>query len=310
MTTDSDVFYGYVLDGQNYPPQRVEQATRAMQRQLSSRELRRINDALLRRLDDAKEAYGALPKRRLLADPAVSTLVNTLALVNAAWITTVIAKNIKRRPCRHGTSTEELYSTALTGAGDVGGVMNAILEYDYRTAGVASFSPYLARAIANALQPTRKQDRTYRRVQTRTRPLHKQDEEGTEPGWVDRRTPPPEAVAINRDLLEVVKSVIHRLPTAHQRLTAAWMIDRILTTGELPMAREAADCQRPRVSRERGRQIMEATVDSIRQQIEADYPQLAAQGLNGWESFKAAFSRTRAAAQQDDMASRRGGKGI
>ena len=69
------------------------------------------------------------------------------------------------------------------------------------------------------------------------------------------------------------------------------------------MAREAADCQRPRVSRERGPQILEATVDSIRQQIEADYPQLAAQGINGWESFKAAFSRTSAAAQQEDMAS-------
>ena len=91
-------------------------------------------------------------------------------LVNAAWITTVIAKNIKSRPCLHGSSTEELYSTALTGAGDVGGVMNAILEYDYRTAGVAAFSPYLAKAIANAFQPTRKQDRTYRRVETRRGP--------------------------------------------------------------------------------------------------------------------------------------------
>ena len=67
------------------------------------------------------------------------------------------------------------------------------------------------------------------------------------------------------------------------------MIDRILTTGELPMAREAAQMQRPPVSRERGRQIMEATVDSIRRQIEADYPQLAEQGVNGWEEFKKAF---------------------
>jgi hypothetical protein len=36
---------------------------------------------------------------------------------------------------------------------------------------------------------------------------------------------------------------------------------------------------------------MEATVNSIRRQIEADYPQLAADGLNGWEDFKKAFDR-------------------
>ena len=66
------------------------------------------------------------------------------------------------------------------------------------------------------------------------------------------------------------------------------------------MAREAAQMQRPRVSRERGRQIMEATVDSIRRQIEADYPQLAEQGLKGWHEFKEAFSRTRPASQHAD----------
>ncbi len=60
--------------------------------------------------------------------------------------------------------------------------------------------------------------------------------------------------------------------------------------------------QRPPVSNERGRQIMEATVDSIRRQIEADYPQLAEQGVNGWEEFKKAFrraSRTDSSAHTD-----------
>jgi len=107
---------------------------------------------------------------------------------------------------------------------------------------------------------------------------------------VDRTAPPPEAAAINHELLELVQSVIPRLPTAQQRDTAAWMIERMLTTGELPMAREAAEVQQPRVSRERGRQIMEATMDSIREQIEAEYPQLAGQGVNGWDHFKEAFA--------------------
>jgi hypothetical protein len=169
--------------------------------------------------------------------------------------------------------------------------MNAILEYDYNACGVAAFSPYLARAITNALQPTRKQDKTYRRVETRTQSIRERDEDGAGLGWVDRMAPRPEAAAINHELLEVVKSVIPRLPTPQQRDTAAWMIGRILTTGELPLAREAAQMQQPRVSGERGRQIMKATVDSIRRQIEADYPQLAQEGVNGWEEFKRAFTQ-------------------
>ena len=292
VAEDSDIFNGFVFDGQDYPPERLEQATRAVQRQLSSRELRHVNDALLSRLAEAKEAHAALPKKMLLDDPAIRTLVNTLALVNTAWITTVITKNIKSRPHPHGFSTDELYSTALTGSGEVGGVVNAILTYDYRTCGVAAFSEYLARAVTNALLPTPKQEKTYRRVVARTQSIHEHERNGTAQSWVDRTAPRPETTVINRELLEVVRNVIPRLPTPQQRDTGTWMIDRILATGELPMAREVAQMQQPPVSRERGRQIMEATVDSIRRQIEADYPQLAEQGVNGWDAFKQAFTRT------------------
>jgi hypothetical protein len=295
VTADSDIFYGFVFEGQNHPPERVEEATCAMQPHLGSGELRRVNGALLARLAEAKEIRQGIAKRDLLDDPAISVLVNTLVLANKAWIITVIARNIKSRPHLHGYSPEELFSAALTGGGTVGGVMNAILEYDYDACGVAAFTHYLARAINNALMLTRKQDKAFRRVEARTGTLRGPGEEGAGRGWVDRAASPPEAAAINRDLLEAVHSVIPHLPSPQQRLTAAWMIDRILTTGELPLAREAAQIQRPRVSRERGRQIMEATLDSIRRQIEAEYPQLAEQGINGWEEFKEAFAgRSRA----------------
>ncbi len=292
MTADSDVFYGFVFEGQNHPPERVEEATRAMQPHLDSGELRHVNGALLARLAEAKAAREGKTKKELLDDPAISTLVNTLVLANKAWITTVIARNIKSRPHLRGASTDELYSTALTGYGHVGGVMNAILEYDYEACGVAAFSHYLTRAVNNALQQTSKQAKTYQRVGARTHALRDPGEDGMGWDWVDRTLPPPEAAAINHDLLEVVQSVIPRLPNPQQRATAAWMMERILTTGELPMAREAAAIQRPRVSRERGRQIMEATMDSIRRQIEADYPQLAEQGINGWEEFVRRFKAT------------------
>ena len=290
MTGDRDVFYGFVFEGGDYPPERVEEATRAVQPYLDSSELRRVNGALLARLAEAKEIRQGKSKRELLDDPAVSQLVNTLVLANKAWIITVIGRNIKSRPHLRGSSPEELFSTALTGQGTVGGVMNAILEYDYEKCDVAAFSHYLARAISNALVLPRKQDRTFRRVEARTRSLPDSDEKGAGRGWVDRKASTPEAPVINRELLEVVQSVIPHLPSPQQRLTAAWMIDRILTTGELPMAREAAEIHRPRVSRERGRQIMEATLDSIRRKIEEEYPQLAEQGINGWEEFKEAFA--------------------
>jgi hypothetical protein len=296
-TADGDVFHGFVFEGRSYPPERVEQAARTMQRQLGSAELRRVNDALLARLAEVKKARGEIAKQMLLDDPAVSTLVNALALVNQAWITTVIARNIRGQKRLHGFSPEELYSTALTGAGAVGGVMSAILRYDYNAGGVDAFTHYLARAVTNALLPTPKEKRTYRRVESRLRPIHQRDEDGADRGWVDRTAPRPEAAVINRELIDIVRSVIPDLPTVQQRVTAAWMIERILETGELPMAREAARIQRPRVSRERGRQIMEKTIDSIRSQIEADYPQLAEHGINGWEDFKEAFTRTKQAVQ-------------
>ena len=290
VTTDRDVFYGFVFEGRHSPPDRLEEATRAVQRHLSSRGLRRLNDALLEQLAEAKEARPEKSKKELLDDPEISVLVNTLVLLNQGWITTTVASNSKDRPHLRGASTEELLSAALTGEGAVGGVMNAILVYDYGAYGVEAFSPYLARAIRNALAPTPRQNRFFRRVESRLGTLDDSDEEGAERGWVDRTAPPPEAAAINHELLEVIQSVIPRLPTEQQRRTAAWMIERILTTGEFPIAHEAAEVQEPRVSRERGRQIMQKTLDSIREQIEAEYPQLAGQGINGWNEFKAAFA--------------------
>ncbi len=293
MTTDEEIFHGFVFDGKHYAKEKVEQATRAMQRSLTSTELRRVNDALLARLANAKEARRVMPKKEQLNDPDINTLVNTLVLVNQAWITHVIEQNVQSRPHLSSSSVGELYSTALTGrAGTVGGVMNAILKYDYAKRGVDAFTPYLTAAIRNALQQTPKEHKTYQRIYAGMQSMHGRDDDARGKGWVDRTVPRPEAAAINRELLEVVQSVIPRLPTAQQRDTAAWLFDRILATGELPMTREVAQRQQPPVSGERGRQIMEETVDSIRRQIEADYPQLAAEGINGWVEFKKAFTRT------------------
>jgi hypothetical protein len=254
--------------------------------------IRAGNDALLALLAEAKKTCTRMTKAEMLQSPRVSALVNKLISNNEAWIATCIARNIRRHRHLHAATVQELYSTALVGKsaedGTVSGAMNAILTYDYQRFGTAAFTHYLHQAIHNALQPTATQKKTHKGIYARMRPEPLAE---AELGCRDRRQKSPPADAIDRDLLAVVQSVIPRLPTPQQRDTAAWMMKHILSTGELPIAREAAQRQRPRVSRERGRQIMEATVNSIRRQIEADYPQLAEDGLNGWETFKKAFDR-------------------
>jgi hypothetical protein len=69
------------------------------------------------------------------------------------------------------------------------------------------------------------------------------------------------------------------------------VIAHILATGEMPSAREIAAAQQPQVSRERGRVIFMETVNGIRRLIEEHYPQLAEQGVNGWEEFRKVFDR-------------------
>jgi hypothetical protein len=313
VTTDHDIFNGFVFEGRRYPREAVEQATQAVQQGLTPGERRRANNALLERLADAKEKYraamrehgGGVDKREMLRDPYISTLVNTLVLVNEGWVKKVILKNIERLPHLHGFSAEELGAAALAGrdASDdsLGGVINAILEYKYqKELGAASFTAYVERAISNSLQQTPKQQATYRRIYARMQPINGGGENGAGGGWIDRSAAPPEERAINDELLEVVRSVIPRLPSAQQRFTAAWLVERILATGERPTMEEVAQAQHPPVSKQRGAQILTETVDSIRRRIEADYPQLAKQGINGWTEFKRAFSEFGHTTSRDD----------
>lgn len=303
MTIDHEIFNGFVFEGRRYAREAVEQATQAVQQGLTPGERRRANNALLEQLANAKEAYraamrkhgGEVDKREMLRDPYISTLVNTLILVNEGWVKNVILKNIERRPHLHNSSFEELYADALAGRnapeGSPGGVINAILEYKYqKNLGAASFTAYLERTISNALQQSPKQQATYSRIYAGIQPINGRGENGAGGGWIDRTAARPDDTAADHELLEVVRQVIPRLPTAQQRFTAAWLVERILATGERPTMEEVAKAQHPPVTKQRGAQILTETVDSIRRQIEADYPQLARQGINGWARFKKAFA--------------------
>jgi hypothetical protein len=257
---------------------------------LDSGEIRSRNDALLAQLDEAKMTQKPMTQAELLQQPRVSALVNELIANNEAWIATCIRRNIRRHRHLRGFTVEELYSTALFGQsvadGTVSGVMNAILKYDYPRFGTTNFTHYLSQAIHNALQPTAAQKKAYQRVYSRMRqePLAE-----AEPGCADRRQKSPPVDAIDHELLAVVQSVIPRLPKPRQRSTAAWMVEHILATGERPTTLEMARVQG--VTHQRASQIMEETINSLRRQIAADYPQLAEDGVGGWEEFKKVFTR-------------------
>ena len=287
MTTLQEIFYSYVFDGVSYPKQDVEAAAVAMRSRLKEPERKKVNAALLARLAAAKEAHGPVEQRKeLLADPQISTLVNTLVLINQAWLHKVITRNRALKPHLLTSSAEELHSLALAGGAtreaDASGMIGAILEFDYRRYGASNFSGYLERAISHALHATHKQQQTYAEVYAKAQ--HIAGEEMGE-GWADRKAKSPETGVIQQELLEVLQDVISRLPTEQQRFTAKWLIEQILDTGMKPRNRDIAAAQKPPVSREEGRKRFQETIDSIGRQIEKDYPHLAQEGINGWEEF-------------------------
>ena len=294
---------GFVFDsggGANRHARENEEQTPRAARGLSGGQYDDRNAALLAQLAEAKSRHANVPKRELLRDPEISALVNTLLLVNEGWVRTVIRRNIARRPHLRGASVDELYTPAIAGKdntsnGTVDGAMGAILGYDYGKHGIKPFSRYLEGAINNALQQLPRQQEAYRQIDSRIERIDERGDEGEAREFVDSLAAKPDTEAANRELLEVVRSVIPRLPSAQQRFTAGYVIDRILATGERPSLEEVAQAQSEvqgnPVTPTRALQILKETVESIRRRIVADYPQLAQAGVGGWEEFKEVFPR-------------------
>lgn len=285
--TAEDIFNEFVFEGKCHAKKDVEAAALEVRKRLTSARRREVNDALLAQLAAAKESHARVEQDKdMLRDPTISTLVNTLVLVNEGLLHNVIAKSKEQKPHLQRFSTEELYALALAGrdsqTADVHGMMGAILNYDYREYGVHAFTTYLTRAIDNSLHQTPKQQKTYQRIDSRTHRIP----DDAEPHWVDKHAESPESAAINHELLEVVQSILPRLHR-QQRITAEFIIGRILETGKRPTAVEIAqEAYETPVSKQRAAQIAEEALDNIEQAIREKYPQLARDGVNGWKDFR------------------------
>jgi hypothetical protein len=269
------VLYSYAVHGACHPRAEIEAAVEQSKYDLTASERSELNGALLARLDAAKKAQGPVGQRKeLLQDPAISLLVNTLLVVNEPWVENRV------RAFSRGRDFDEMKSLALTGGGgetaDVRGVMGAILEYDYQLSGVAAFSRYLAQAIRNALFAPREE--------TRSTSLPRADK-----GWRDRRQRRPENVAIDAELLAVLRQAIEELPPRN-RDVARFMVEYIERTGERPTAREVGESRTPPVTKQMGEILMKQTIDRLKEQVEATHPQLARDGVGGWDEFKKVFT--------------------
>jgi hypothetical protein len=249
----------------------------------------RTND-LLEQLDAAKKAYQG-PRGKLkdmLGDPAISGLVNEIILENRAWIRSAVA--FTKRNLHLKETPDELFSQALIGHGEVGtdagGVMGAILLFDYATYSGRTFHSMLRTAIRNALIPTVKQQKNERGVHART---GQADDEGQEnQAFIDNRERSPVAIAEDHDAVRALRDAVAHLPGS-RKWVGNFIINHILEHGEKPTVEAIAQAHVPPVSKERGAQLARDTLDRLRDVIQEHFPQLAEDGVNGWEGYKEAF---------------------
>lgn len=288
------ILHDYAINGTPIPRDTLEAAAQDAKFRLSPEERGELNDALLQRLSEAKEAYPhAWQRRDYLCDPTISALVNTLATINEPFLLSRV-KHFKQRSNSRET-IEELASTALAGrcgfGADAGGLMGAILEFDYRPeigkdGNGARFSAMMKVCIDRAMFPTERETRRASHAVSLDECM-----EGGEPTtWVDRHAKQPVKLLISAELRQRLDQAVEKLPP-DQRAVAEFVIDFIETRGRKPTGKEVGDSRG--VTRQMGMQLYEKTFDRLRAILKKDNPNLAAEGIGGYREFAEAFPKTR-----------------
>jgi hypothetical protein len=244
------------------------------------------NDALLARLDEAKR-FADGNRRELLKDTVVRALVGDLLTRNRPWILSRVRHEKIRMRLRD--SVEDLEAQAVVGRGDVGGLLGAVLRYDYPEYGAAGFTPYLKKVIHNALVQTPKQLRR----QERERPLD-DDQDGK--SWTARceksRQPRPEQVAISRELLGVIDAAAERLP-ANRRWVAKFVLEFTKDNARAPTGAEVGE--QIGAKKQWGDQLLIDTFEKLQVEIGEMCPDLAKGGIGGLAEFRKVFGKHKGA---------------
>lgn len=269
----SDLLHSFAT-GKTFPRSEIESA--AWRARLSSDERLSLTEAMLTRLDVLKKAHGPVLQRRdYLRDPEINTLVNTLVIINNPWALRTIG-SIKRR-LYLTEPAEELYSLAVAGRErDAGGMTGAILMFDM-SHGIASFLPYIQRAMWNSFLPSKKMKGEHEAIGSKMQHAG----EGEEETWVDRVTETPVAVADRRELRGIFEEAVQELPEQRKPI-GRFIVKTYLEEGKMPTKERIAAAHATEISRQRGQRLAVKIVQQMKDYITKEYPDLAEAELAGF----------------------------
>lgn len=258
----------------------------AARKRMTEEERGQFNGALLKRLHEAKEAYGQVEQRKdWLKDPDISQLVNTLVLLNEPFL--------KKRAVRHHFGhpqerVDDLMSTGLAGpcsiTADVTGLMGAILLFTYQDEpkgwNAPAFTALMRTCIDNSF---RLSSHDMQRI-NHQKALGDFEDSGEARTWVDRHQRRPENIVMDAELRQVLDEAIERLPD-NRRDVARFIVEYTEGAGELPTYKEIGQFCTPQVSRERGRQLFHLATGQLGKELNGLVPE----GSGLTERFREVF---------------------
>lgn len=287
MKAVADAFTDFTFEGGNHPHDEMIRLAIYKSEGLTTPERTEINDALFKRLADEKKRHAHQSAHEMLRPGIINTLVYMLVEINMPLIKDILGRIKYKNHIKD--SLDEMLAQALIGersfSAEPAGVLGAILKYDYDKYGMTTFSTYMPIAIERAFIPKNKERKNAALVQSHY---------GIDPpkaSWTAHEEDSPRHVAVNHDLMRVLESAIEKLP-ADYHTTAVLMLDSVARTGNLPSYREISAAQHPPVSPASAWRILNETMDALHDIIVRDFPQLSAEGVNGWREFRKAFKHS------------------
>ncbi len=284
------IFDAFVFGEMKLSRRRAEEVIREEEKKLTSEQRKRANDALLRKLDILKKAHvDGEPWKKLLNDEYTSALVNSLVLINVPWMMMTLGG--VKRGLHIKDSVEEMIGRAVAGRnsldGDVSGMIGAILKYDYDKYGVDTFTSYLMTAMQNSFKASAREKHIRDVIEAKTLFTGGEDE----PQWtkqvMDTVMPTAHEIAINDELMSVLKELIAKLPEQESKIFGH-TVQRILATGHRPLYEDVGNVVG--VTRQRVNDVMHSAIKHIHELMIVHYPQLAAENGSGWKEFKKQFT--------------------
>jgi len=242
------------------------------------------NNALLQAIHRIKLDNPVMNRRDLLYIPEMHNLVGQFIDAN----TKLIHSHVNRISKYRKIDPEDAMQMAIVGRGGEGtapgGVIGALLEFDYSRQGYRGFQAYMQRCIERALAPPLKERLTREAIGSKTFPLPEEEYSQT---WLDRTAKAPEDKVIARDLVDALKDAARELPFPYKK-DALYMIDYLLEHHTFPRC-EDMQVQVNGKSKQVGSGHLQRAWNALIKNLAETSPDLAEQGLNDWATVMTMF---------------------